>query len=82
MGGNDLLFGGSDGDTFSFIGDFGSDTIGDFEDDLDQILIQNAGALSNSIDLAGNSIYIFDSGAQLTVTGITVALLSDDITFV
>lgn len=84
--GNDTLAGGAGADTFNFGPYFGSDRIIDFEDDVDTLRLADAfgfdtvsEALGFARDTAAGVVFAFETGALLTVVGMTVATLSDDL---
>lgn len=86
--GIDLLAGGSGADTFVFRGGFGQDTVTDFTDDQDTILLgRNLGvttiaeALARATDVSGDVVFAFAGGETLTVANATKAQLADDLQF-
>ena len=83
--GNDFLFGGSGNDTFVFSDSGDRDTITDFEDGLDTIVIAN-GATSFaqvSVNDAGADTILQFNGTQVTLANVDHTLIgSDDFSFV
>lgn len=90
--GNDKLYGGAGRDEFVFMDGAGKDTIYDFEDDTDTIVIDEdlySGSLTAQqvvdqfASVVGGNI-LFDFGAEeLTLIGFTnLAELADDISFI
>jgi len=86
--GNDSLKGGVGADSFTFKNNFGSDTILDFEDDIDVIKIKLAGintvadALSRAANVGGDVVFDFDGGTVITVLNMTKADITDDISII
>ena len=86
--GDDLLHGGDigglpdasdgDGDVFAFEAGNGNDTIGDFEDDLDQILINGFAFADLSISDDGTDALIAFDDVTITVIGQTADQLNED----
>lgn len=81
--GDDDLTGNQGKDVFLFRKNGDSDTILDFQDDVDTIRVKNLGSLSSVLDAAdevGNDVvFDFGNGDTLTVLNITFNALSDDI---
>ncbi len=83
--GDDILTGGSGADRFEFKDGSGKDRITDFEDDTDVLKILRSDvssvsdALSFAADVGGNVVFSFDDGSEITVTGMTIANLGNDI---
>lgn len=84
---NDFLFGGSGADTFVFKGDWGTDTIMDFEDDVDKIVLYDLDVSSIDEILAlskqvGDDVEIsFVNGEVLHIENTTIEAVSDDFIF-
>jgi Ca2+-binding RTX toxin-like protein len=80
--GLDTLTGGADADRFVFDPSHGSARITDFEDNLDRIDLTGFGfstvaeAKSYAADVAGDVVFTFADGDQLTVENITKAQLT------
>lgn len=81
-GGTDRLKGGADSDTFHFIPGADRDVVCDFDDDVDSLLIDGFGPLSEVMDAAevrhGNTIFTFGDDV-LVVRNITLDALTDDL---
>ncbi len=83
--GDDKLFGGAGADKFVFSKGGDSDTIKDFQDDLDMLLLTRLGladaddALSHASEINGNVVFDFGDGDILKVVNMTKTDLSDDI---
>jgi glucose/arabinose dehydrogenase len=84
--GADTLYGRSGDDTFQYGPGFGRDRVVDFEDDRDVLRLGNRfgfetadEALAYAHDSGGGVVFDFGSGNTLTVAGMTVAELADDI---
>jgi Ca2+-binding RTX toxin-like protein len=88
--GRDDLFGGGGPDSFEFRRGFDTDTIRDFQDDVDLIelgpslgVTSKADALSHATVENGDTVFRFDTGDVLIVKNIADPdLLRDDITIV
>ena len=84
--GSDTLYGRTGADTFQYGPNYGADRIADFQDDRD-VLRLAAGfgfesadeALAHARDTAGGVVFTFAPGDTLTLQGMTIALLADDI---
>ena len=83
--GNDQMWGNAGADTFVFAS--GRDTIRDFENDSDTIVISRelAETVSAALDQAqivnGNAVFTFDLDTKLTITGVTnLDILANDLT--
>lgn len=82
-GGNDHLFGGTGRDTYKFKPGSGADRIHDFEDGRDLVNLKAfdfasiAEAKSFAKTSHGDVVFIFSSGARLTIDDITKADLTD-----
>ena len=76
--GNDVLIGGAGSDRFAFSGPNGTDTIADFQQGLDKIVITGYGAALDSFsDLAGHIAQVgtdvqVDLGAKVAGAGTIV----------
>ncbi|MGH1575611.1 hypothetical protein [Planktotalea sp.] len=83
--GDDILFGGGGADIFHFDHGEDSDTIKDFEDDVDLIQIDNftftggQTAFSFATQVDADVVFDFGSGDTLTVENATIAQLSNDL---
>lgn len=84
--GDDILWGRSGNDTFHYGPNFGADTIGDFEDDIDSLRFGNRfgfdtvdEALASAENVGGSVVFTFSAAHTLTVAGMTISTLSDDI---
>ncbi|MEM9797124.1 MAG: Ig-like domain-containing protein [Pseudomonadota bacterium] len=83
--GNDRIWGGTGADVFEFQAGDGQDNIYDFEDNVDQIALDNFGfadvgqALGYATQSGSNVIFNFGGGHSLTVWNIAVASLQDDL---
>ncbi len=82
QGGDDLLLGGDGGDTFTFQGLFGNDTIGDFEVGIDRLDFSDFGpdfaeTLVVSQD-GSDAVLTFSSDASVRLEGINSTSLTDD----
>lgn len=75
--GNDDLIGGSDADIFVFSPGGGSDTVWDFQDELDQIQVHETGVNLSQVD--SDTLITLDSGDTILVVGISVEEVSDDL---
>jgi len=86
--GNDTLTGGTDADKFVFIEAAGKDVVTDFEDNVDVLKIQRADvttvadAVGFGADVGADVVFTFDDGTEITVKGMTLANLTDDISIV
>ncbi|TRW95156.1 calcium-binding protein [Paracoccus sp. M683] len=90
-GGSDTLFGGNNADTFVYWQNYGADRIADFQDDLDQVNLRGHGladfaalrALGTESDVNGDgridAVFDFGGGNTLTVLGMTINALADDV---
>ena len=71
--GDDVLFGQSGSDTFEFVDNFGSDTIADFENDVDLISFANSSSVTGFSDLQitqdGSDTIIFANGDSIKLQG-------------
>lgn len=87
---NDNLWGEAGRDSFVFASGFGSDRVKDFDDDIDQLRLDDAiwggGKTSAQVvaDFAsvvdGNTVFNFGGGQKITVTGVTdTAMFLNDI---
>ena len=86
--GNDKLTGGAGADTFVFGKYFQQDRILDFQDDLDQIRIQNiadvtniAEARAHATQVGADVLFDFGNGDRLTVHRTTIDAVVDDLIF-
>ena len=81
--GDDRLTGGGGADRFIFRDGGGHDTITDFTDDLDVIVVRDLGDAAEILDHAtqrgADVLFDFGGGDTLTVLGTTIGALSDDI---
>lgn len=84
--GADTLYGRAGSDTFQYGPGFGPDRIVDFEDDTDVLRLGNnfgfntpQEALAEARNTAGGVVFDFGSGDTLTVAGMTLATLADDL---
>jgi Ca2+-binding RTX toxin-like protein len=73
--GNDLLTGGSGTDSFVFTGaSFGSDTVADFQNGVEQLTCNGAGGADDFSDLVisggANALITFPDGSTITLTGV------------
>jgi serralysin len=89
--GDDKLSGGSGRDRFEFSRDYDMDTITDFKDDVDTIVLDGTrlgvtsktDALSRATVVDGNTVFTFDTGDVLIVENIAdPTLLRDDLAIV
>jgi Ca2+-binding RTX toxin-like protein len=89
--GDDTLSGGGGRDRFEFSRDYARDTITDFKDDVDTIVLDGtrlgvtskADALSRATVVDGNTVFTFDTGDVLIVENIAdPTLLRDDLAIV
>ena len=85
QGGDDLLWGGEGGDRFFFVGNFGDDTIFDYEDGVDRINFADYGAGLTFEDLvitddgAGTGTLIDAAGfGTIALKGVSSALITED----
>lgn len=81
--GNDRMVGGAGADTFVFARGNGHDQVMDFADNVDSLRILGRGGLTNVLahgaEVAGDVVFSFAGGDQLTVHNMTLAALHDDI---
>jgi Ca2+-binding RTX toxin-like protein len=83
--GNDSLTGGIGLDTFHFDKTDGTDTVTDFQDDVDTIeffgygFADAAAALALATEIGPNVVFDFGAGDIVTIQGTTKAALADDI---
>jgi len=91
--GNDTLWGGADADQFVFAAGCGADLVGDFEDDIDTLVLDDAlwgGGLSivqviaaYASVIVSDTVFDFGGGNTVTLAGLaSTGLLSDDILIV
>ncbi len=83
QGGDDLLLGGEGSDTFTFEGQFGNDTIGDFQVGIDRLDFSDFGpdfAATLQVTQDGNdAVLSFSSDASVRLEGVNrVDLIDDD----
>ena len=83
QGGNDLLWGGEGGDRFFFVGNFGNDTIFDYEDGVDRINFADYGASLTFEDLiiaaSGTGTLIDAPGfGTIALKNVSSALITED----
>lgn len=86
--GNDVLLGEDGSDVFVFAGNFGSDTILDFDASLTGDRIDLAGVAgvadfadlltNHTVELDGNVMLLFGNGAMISLHGVALADLSAD----
>ncbi len=82
--GNDIVWGGpnnNEGDEFRFEGNFGNDTIADFDvtDPLERIRLIGVAGIDNFADLQANHLSMVNGNAVITDTlGNTITLLNAD----
>lgn len=81
--GDDILFGNAGKDRFVFKNADGADTIRDFRDDTDTLKIIGHGdadsLLARAEEIGGDVVFDFGGGNSLTVEGISIAQLADDL---
>lgn len=84
--GADTLYGRAGADTFQYGPGYGRDRIVDFENDRDILRLDDAfgfetasEALASARNTGGGVVFDFGSGNTLTVAGMTVAALADDL---
>lgn len=83
--GDDMLWGGAGADRFEFAHGHGADTIKDFEDDVDTLLLSGfavadpGAALDLADEVGGDVVFDFGGGDTLTLLDMTKAALADDI---
>jgi Ca2+-binding RTX toxin-like protein len=91
--GNDTLWGGADADRFVFLAGCGGDRVGDFEDGIDTLVLDDAlwgGGLSvaqviaaYASVIASDTVFDFGGGNTVTLAGWALpASLGDDIAFI
>ncbi|MEJ6397121.1 calcium-binding protein [Yoonia sp. 208BN28-4] len=86
--GTDLLYGGADADVFHFDRGEDHDIIKDFENNIDEIQLDNfnfaAGqdAFDFAYQVGADVVFIFGGGDILTVEGVSIGLLYNDLTMV
>lgn len=83
--GNDILSGGAGVDSFHFLPNYDSDTVIDFEDDVDRLVIggfnfiEAGDALVFASEVNGDVVFDFGNGDVLTVLGSNLIDLADDV---
>jgi Ca2+-binding RTX toxin-like protein len=82
-GGDDTLIGNGGADRFIYKGNGGSDTVNGFQDGRDMLIIRDQGDLASVLaaadEIGGNVVFDFGAGDMLTVTGMTLNAIIDDI---
>ena len=79
--GDDFLTGGADADAFDFRGEWGDDTIVDFQDGLDMIDLSSSKLDFNDLTIqqSGTSVLIEDdNGNSITLLNATLSTISED----
>lgn len=86
--GSDRLIGGQGADSFIFMVGDGGDTVADFQDGIDTLLINRQGApvlatqaMTNALQVGANVVFSLGAGDQVTVLNTTLAALADDVIF-
>lgn len=84
--GNDVLTGGLGADNFRFRAGDDADRVADFENNIDNLVLQGFGAgftlsyaLSKATNITGGVRFDFGGGDVVTVMGVTKAAIADDI---
>ena len=83
LGGTDSFFGGAGADRFIFIaagGDIGTNTIQDFEDNIDSI--EFSFPVQTAVQQGANVLFDFSDGNTVLVLNITTDAISDDVLFI
>lgn len=79
---DDLLYGNAGKDVFHFGAGDGCDTIMDFDNDIDTIVLHNIAAsdpFAYANQVGGDVVFSFVGGDMLTIEETTIALLHDDL---
>ena len=83
FGGTDSFFGGAGADRFIFIaagGDIGTNTIQDFEDNIDSL--EFFFPVQTAVQQGANVLFDFSDGNTVLVLNITTDAISDDVLFI
>ncbi|EEE37350.1 5'-nucleotidase [Rhodobacteraceae bacterium KLH11] len=77
-GGDDLLIGGEGNDTFVFEGEFGNDTVQDFQSGFDQLDFGDFEGPLNIVQDGADAVLSFASDNSVRLQGINASDLTDD----